>query len=119
MKKHAIFLGLISIVCSSANASELGRLFYTPQQRLQLEAQQAGTASEDGSGKRNYIMVNGVIQKNGGKRMVWINGTQQPTTNDNGKAPSIVTVTVPGKSQPVQAKVGQRLTLDNTVPEEK
>ena len=102
------------------NASELGRLFNTPQQRLQLESQQAGTASEEGGGARsNSIIVNGVIQKDGGKRIVWINGAQQAATSGNEKAPSTVPITVPGKSQPVQLKVGQRLTLDNIVPEEK
>ena len=118
MKKHAMFFILLSTALTSANATELGRLFYTPQQRVQLEAQQAGTASTDG-GKRNFIMVNGVIQKQGGNRIVWINGAQQATASGNDKVPSTVPVTVPGKTQPVQLKVGQRLMLDQVVPEEK
>ena len=104
-----------TVAFASANASELGRLFYTPQQRAQLEAQQATGESID-SGKRNFIMVNGVIQKQGGNRIVWINGTQQPAGHGNEKTPASVPVNVPGKSQPVQIMVGQRLMLDTPAP---
>ena len=52
----------------SVNAAELGRLFYTPLQRQQLES---GTATSGANGnaeseRRNYIIVNGVVQKQGG-----------------------------------------------------
>jgi len=100
---------------SSAHAAELGRLFYTPQQRAQMESQQASGESADGI-KRNFIVVNGVIQKQGGKRIVWINGKPQPADNGNESIPTSVPVSVPGKSRPVQLKVGQRLLLDTPVP---
>jgi hypothetical protein len=100
-----------------AQAAELGRLFYTPQQRQQLEYQDASNSSAEG-GRRNYIIVNGVVQKQGGNRTVWINGTAQAAGHGNDKTPASVPVTVPGKSQPVQLKVGQRLMLDTPAPEE-
>lgn len=102
---------------TGANAAELGRLFYTPQQRAQLETRQTTGHSVD-SGKRNFIMVNGVIQKQGGSRIVWINGTQQPAAYGNEKTPASVTVNVPGKSQPVHVKVGQRLLLNTPAQDE-
>jgi hypothetical protein len=100
----------------NVNAGELGRLFFTPQQRQQLEFQE--TSNNGDGGRRNYIIVNGVVQKHGGSRTVWINGTAQPAEQGNDKAPSAATVAVPGKSQPIHLKVGQRLLLDSAAPEE-
>lgn len=100
----------------AAQAGELGRLFYTPQQRQQLEYQESSNSSADG-GNRNYIIVNGVVQKQGGKRTVWINGAPQAAVRGNDKTPASVPVTVPGKSQPVQLKVGQRLLMGTSPPQ--
>jgi hypothetical protein len=112
----AIVLIATSAWHESVNAGELGRLFFTPQQRQQLEFQETNNSSEDG-GRRNYIIVNGVVQKHGGNRTVWITGTAQATERGNDKAPSTATVDVPGKSRPVQLKVGQRLLLDAPAPD--
>lgn len=103
-------LGMLPI----AQAEDLGRLFYTPQQRTQLETQQATGQSVE-SGIHNYIVVNGVVQKRGGNRIVWINGAAQAAGKSNERTPATVPVTVPGKTQPVQLKVGQRLMLDTPV----
>lgn len=101
---------------ANSNAAELGRLFYTPQQRTQLEAQQASGAVTDG-GKRNFIVVNGVIQKQGGNRIVWLNGEAQTPVRSNDN-PASIDVAVPGESKHVQVKVGQRLMLDTPPPAE-
>jgi len=101
----------------AAQASELGRLFFTPQQRQQLEMGISSNGSQE-SVHRNYIVVNGVVQKHGGNRTVWINGTAQEAERANDRGPTSVPVTVPGKSRTVQLKVGQRLLLDTPVPEE-
>lgn len=122
MSKHTFLFLMLTLLgmLPIAQAEDLGRLFYTPQQRTQLETQQAIDQSVESSSdsKPNYIIVNGVIQKQGGKRIVWINGTQQPAEKSNEKTPGSVPVTVPGKSQPVQLKVGQRLILDTPVAPE-
>ncbi|OIR15791.1 hypothetical protein GALL_32920 [mine drainage metagenome] len=102
-----------------AQAKELGRLFYTPLQRQQLES---GTATSNNgnteSERRNYIIVNGVVQKHGGNRTVWINGAAQATEPGNDRNPTTAPVAVPGKPQPVQLKVGQKLLLEPPAPEE-
>jgi hypothetical protein len=95
---------------SHVNAGELGRLFYTSQERAQLEAQQASGATIEGV-NRNFIVVNGVIQKQGGNRIVWLNGEAQTPVRSNNN-PASIDVAVPGKSKHVQVKVGQRLMLD-------
>lgn len=99
---------------SHVSAGELGRLFYTPQERAQLEAQQASGATIEGV-KRNFIVVNGVIQKQGGNRIVWLNGEAQTPVRSNNN-PASIDVAVPGKSKHVQVKVGQRLMLDTPAP---
>src|SRR5574340_297669 len=105
MSRYPLALLLLALCAShpSAQAGELGRLFYTPQQRQQLEYQQASNSEADGGG-RGYIIVNGVVQKQGGNRTVWINGVPQTTGRGNDQTPASVPVTVPGRSQPVRAK---------------
>lgn len=99
---------------AKTNAAELGRLFYTPEQRAQLETQKTTGALTEG-GKQNSIMVNGVIQKQGGNRIVWLNGEAQTPVRANNN-PASIDVAVPGESKHVQLKVGQRLILRETPP---
>lgn len=114
---HLTLLLTLALMTTSfhVSASELGRLFYTPQERAQLEAQQKSGATTDGV-KRNFIIVNGVIQKQGGNRIVWLNGEAQPAVRSNDN-PASIDVAVPGKSKHVPLKVGQRLLLETPTPE--
>jgi hypothetical protein len=112
-----LLLTLASLL-PTAQAGELGRLFFTPQQRQHLEFQESSNSSEDSAGRRNYIVVNGIVQKHGGKRTVWVNGTAQPAESSNDQSPGVAPVTIPGKSRPVRLKVGQRLMLDTAAPEQ-
>ncbi len=118
MNRYSLSFLLLTLIglLPAAQADELGRLFFTPQQRQQLEFQETSNSSASGGG-RNYIIVNGVVQKQGGNRTVWVNGAAQAGGRGNDKNPSTVPVTVPGKSQPVQLKVGQRLMLEAPSPE--
>ncbi len=115
-----LFVTLLTLAVMTApihvSASELGRLFYTPQERAQLEAQQTSGATPEGV-KRNFIVVNGVIQKQGGNRIVWLNGEAQSAVRANNN-PASIDVAIPGKSKHVQVKVGQRLMLDTSPPTE-
>src|SRR5512142_2145048 len=109
MNKSAlsILLLTLSALAHTAQAAELGRLFFTPQQRQQLEYQGAnGGNSSAESERHSYIIVNGVVQKKGGNRTVWINGKAQPAERGNDKNPTVEPVIVPGKSQPIHLKVG-------------
>ncbi len=111
---------ILPTLLSAAQADELGRLFYTPQQRHQLDS---GTAISNSNSNPenlhpNYFIVNGVVQKHGGNRTVWINGNAQAPEPGNDRNPTVAPVTVPGKSLPVQLKVGQKLILETPAPEE-
>jgi hypothetical protein len=110
-----LLLGLFSV----AQAGELGRLFNSPQQRKQLETLESNGNSNTGEVvRRSSITVNGVVQKKGGKRTIWVNGVEQEAGPANDKYPSTASVTVPGKDRPVQLKVGERLQLDQPATEE-
>jgi len=109
---------LFTIFTGTANAAELGRLFFTPQERAQLEIQ--GAVKSDAPVQRDALTVNGMIQKSGGKRIYWINGEQQDAVASPGQAPASVRIAVPGKPQPVEVKVGQRVEMNpvQTAPAE-
>lgn len=109
----AFLLACISI--PSANAANLGRLFFTPEQRAQLDYAYARDATADGSASA-ILTVNGIVQKHGGARTVWINGVAQSAGNSSENTPAAQTVTVPGKAHPVKIKVGQKILLDQAVP---
>jgi len=113
MNRLLITLSILTMI-PAAHAGELGRLFNTPNQRQQLEFQDSSKISNDADGApvRNYIIVNGVVQKQGGNRTVWVNGAPQAAGRGNDNTPAAVPVTVPGKANPVQLKVGQKLILD-------
>ena len=103
----------------AAQSAELGRLFFTPQERAQLERQGALKSAQPAA-RIDTLTVNGMIQKSGGKRIYWINGEQQDAVASPEKAPASVRVAVPGKPQPVEVKVGQRVEMNpvQTAPAE-
>ena len=104
---------LALLIVSPAGAEELGRLFFTPQQRALLErGQQLNT--DNPAGNINSLTVNGIVQKHGGERTVWINGVPQLAGKSDERAPESVPVAISGQSQPVKVKVGQKVLLDIT-----
>jgi hypothetical protein len=111
--RSTLKIGLLAIGLASstfADAAQLGRLFFTPEQRAQLDY---SYAQDSDSGNNNRaLMLNGIVQQHGGKRTVWINGVPQPAGSSNDKTPESQSVQVPGKSGSVKLKVGQRVLLD-------
>lgn len=102
---------LACLIMPAAHAARLGRLFFTPQQRAQLDYDYANTAPAE-SGSSSVLMVNGIVQKHGGGRTAWINGVPQKAGNSDERSPETLPVAVPGKSRPVKIKVGQKILLD-------
>lgn len=105
-----LFLSLLSLP-TGAHAADFGRLFFTPEQRAQLDYDYARNISVDG-GVGSVVTVNGIVQRRGGGRTVWINGVEQPAGKADERHPTSVPVSVPGKSKPVEMKVGQKLLLE-------
>ena len=110
-----IICALALATSAPAHAEELGRVFYTPEQRAQLDAERAHNAMPEDS--PNVISIDGIVQRHGGERTVWINGVPQAAGQSDEQAPESVPVAVPGQSQPVKVKVGQKVTV-NPAPTE-
>lgn len=101
---------LAVLAAPPAGAEELGRLFYTPEQRAQLDAEHArNTAPADSP---NVMSIDGIVQRHGGERTVWINGVPQAAGQSDERAPDSVPVAVPGQSKPVKVKVGQKVIVN-------
>lgn len=111
--KASLKLGMLAIGLATstlAGAAELGRIFFTPEQRAKLDHRYAqGTDSDSNS---PVLILNGIVQQHGGKRTVWINGVPQPGGSSDDRTPASQTVQLPGKSSTVKLKVGQHILLD-------
>lgn len=109
--KSLLKVCLISLMLPVAgNAEELGRLFFTPQQRAQLDYSFAREARPEG-GNGNALTLNGIVQRHGGKRTAWINGVPQAVGLSDERTPGSVSVAIPGQNKSVKLKVGQRVLL--------
>jgi len=60
------------------------------------------------------LTVNGIVQRHGGERTVWVNGVPQLAGKSDEQAPDSLPVAIPGQSKPVKVKVGQKLILDQS-----
>ena len=118
MRYISLILLLILFTAPSTQAGSLGRLFFTPEQRVKLEHERTrkaaastrnATAEDESS---SVLTINGIVQKKGGARTVWINGVAQSAGNSDESNPEALPVSVPGQSRPVKVKVGQKLILD-------
>ena len=76
---------LVLMASSFAHAEELGRLFFSPAQRAQMDYNFARNVRPNDN--VNALMLNGIVQMQGGKRTAWINGVPQPVGHSDDKAP--------------------------------
>jgi len=101
-----------------AFSDQLGRLFFTPEQRKKMEYDYARLAKPEADENR-ALTLNGIVQRQGGKRTAWINGKPQEVGPSNDRTPESVQVTIPGKKKSVRLKVGQRVLLSPDAGSEK
>jgi hypothetical protein len=101
-----LFLG----VSSPALAAEaLGRLFFTPQQRQDLDRRRQANIQESAATVNSSLTVNGQVSRTRGKNTLWINGVPQENTR---RPPDPARVTLPGgegEASSVNIKIGQTL----------
>lgn len=117
--KPAFKICLYACALSAAtlsHAADLGRLFFTPQQRTQLDHGRAREARPDSGGasdsnSRRALTLDGIVQVHGGKRTAWINGVPQTVGRSDESAPESLPVPLPGQNKSVKLKVGQRVLL--------
>jgi hypothetical protein len=108
--KMAVIL-ILSTFMVSSHGEVLGRLFFTPEQRKQLDSTEA--VSDKPGFYTQSLTVNGIVQKSGGRRTVWINGVSQPAGSSDEKSPESYPLDVPGVDRPVRVKVGQKVAVDS------
>ena len=106
----ALCLALSSV--SAACTEELGRLFFTPAQRTQLNY----SKFQEGDAESNSrsLTVNGIVQQQGGARTAWINGVPRLAGQSDEGNPGSLPVTVPSQPRPVTVKVGQKVNINPT-----
>ena len=91
-----------------AIGADLGRLFFTPQQRQDMDRRRLTNAQESVVVVESVLTVDGHVSRSGGPATTWINGVPQEDSRP-GRDPSRVTIQ-PTESEPqVSVKVGQTL----------
>jgi hypothetical protein len=90
-----------------ALADDLGRLFFTPQERQELDRRRASNVVDRGEAPavESLVTVNGQVTRSGGKTTTWINGVAH---DDTYRSRDPARIGVQGRS----VKVGE--TLDRS-----
>ena len=84
MRRIVLIAGLATAVAgvTVAHAQELGRLFFTPEQRAALDARRKARVPDKPAtepvAESPVTRVNGAVQRSGGKSTVWVNGETIP-----------------------------------------
>jgi len=115
--RFKFFTLILGVVLSQISFSEpLGRLFFTTEQRAQLE--RSRLHNTDPRSNDNILTLNGIVQKDGGQRTAWINGIPQQVGKSDANSPASMPIDVPGISKPIKIKVGQRVLISPAVNSE-
>ena len=124
--RAAILAALLGAAASTgAGAQELGRLFFTPDQRAALDARRKARVPDKPAAtpqvESPITRVNGAVQRAGGKSTVWVNGEAIPENAPPGgnqagpHATSTGRVSVPAGegSKGLDMRVGESLNRGN------
>ena len=110
--KYLVSLALI-LAClaapAAAAADELGRLFFTPQQRQDLDRRRATNRAEEEAPqiKEGPLTLDGHVQRSSGRTTTWVNGAPLYDESPAGRDAARVTV-VPNVGDPgVSLNVGE------------
>jgi hypothetical protein len=92
MRAAALLAALLVALLGSAGAGaqELGRLFFTPEQRAALDARRKARVPDKPAAapqaESPITRVNGAVQRGGGRSTVWVNGEAIPEGGPPGSA---------------------------------
>jgi hypothetical protein len=104
-----VLMTALASAAAPAAAEELGRLFFTPQQRQELDRRREANVQESGTTTVESTMtVNGHVARSSGKSTTWINGVPQYDSH-RARDPARVTVGGSEGDPPVDLKIGQTL----------
>jgi len=103
-----LLMAAIGAPVPAAADENLGRLFFTPQQRQDLDRRRQANAQETATSAGSLVTVNGQVSRSLGKTTVWINGVPQENTRKP-RDPAQVTLPAGEGGAPVNLKIGQTL----------
>lgn len=120
--RRLVILALLSGVCAATQGQELGRLFFTPEQRANLDARRKARVPDKPAAAvvaSPVTRVDGYVKRSGGPSTVWING--ESVSEGAPEAPRIderrhegtVTITVGEGGNRVRLKPGEALDRGN------
>ncbi len=106
--------GIASSPLPATAADGLGRLFFSPAERKQLDQLKASPATERQAAR---VTVNGIVRSSSGRSVVWVNGVPYEPSPKGGAdivrssgSTAATVVAEPGKA-PVKVRVGETVTL--------
>lgn len=108
--KPLLMLALLAAVMRpphSAAAEDLGRLFFTPQQRQELDRRRAANVQETAAViQESTLTLQGQVSRSGGKSTTWINTMPQHDAY-SGSDPARASIQAGEEEPKVELKVGQ------------
>lgn len=116
---RALVLLALTLAAAAAEAQELGRLFFTPEQRAALDARRRARLPDNpaSAAATPVTRVDGFVKRSAGPSTIWING--EWTTESAPEAPRItepapsVSVSVGESGGRVRLKPGETLDRGN------
>jgi hypothetical protein len=133
--KRCLLLAACAFAIGPARGAEpLGRLFFTPPQRAQLDVARsqksrvtlASENQQEAAPAPEIITYSGVVRRSDGQSTIWINN--KPVTDGqaisgvplSGRvgANGVVTLRLPQSDRPIELKVGQSLEIGSGTVEE-
>lgn len=134
-RQHLAVLACVACVTGAAEAAEaLGRLFFAPAQRAQLDAARAqhdrrppGAADTEQAAPRgpDVVTYSGMVRRDDGKSTVWINGKPITERTRDGDVSVVgvrrdgaVSVAVPQADRSASLRVGQSMEVTSGTIEE-
>jgi len=103
-----LLMAAVGAPVPAAADENLGRLFFTSQQRQDLDRRRQANIQDSAASADNRVTVNGQVSRSSGKTTTWINGVPQ----ENARKPrDPAQVTLPGGEgeASVTLKIGQTL----------
>lgn len=103
----AITLALFS---RPAISEELGRLFFSPGQRQELERRRTLNIQATVVTREDLVNATGVVTRSSGKSTIWLNGRPQDDVRKDQES-SRITVELGDGQPPISLKVGETLEM--------
>jgi hypothetical protein len=117
MKRLAPFLLLLGLVLSeTAFAQELGRLFFTPEQRSALDARRKARVPDKPAAAAvasPTLRLDGYVKRSGARSTVWVNGESVDDRPPAGGSDSRVGVSIGESRDRIPLKPGETLDRGN------